>query len=567
MSASIHSLLADELDISEEKAEKLLSAMLREVRKRARQGQKGVRLPDLGKFVVEDGDLAFYPDDSLRRAVNHRFEGLDSEDLSSAPTSGKTDEAESEGPSTIRLGYQEEGWSPIGTDVSEEPAGSSSSADPSPTEDEPPQDEPSKDQSSEEDGADTEEFQPPAAESADDPAPSDPAPEESATPRVDEEDAESPPTEEVSRPSSDASDPTEPEPSPETTDSPESAGAQQTEELYPLVDEMGSDPPAEGGHDAGASPERSRPTPDDAPDESAQTEAEEASSDDERDALSEIWNDDSDDEEDASDSDTDSVFEEATSALDSPPESDDPEPTQVEASAPADERETDAWDVDPSDETSASSDESSSEEDTTEQTPPRTAPEPSRPGQPTGASIPRVLVSILVLLLLGGGAWYILGQRGLVPSPGQTIAEFSSPGASTGPSDADTAPSDEGDAPSSSTDGTSTQEAPSSSEADSEASEPSAAAPSEGGLDLSAGGWTVVVASRSDQRAATDLVSTYRERFADREVPVDLIEGTVDGETRYRVGVGQFPSQIEAETFLDANDASLPEGAWPLELE
>jgi hypothetical protein len=169
----------------------------------------------------------------------------------------------------------------------------------------------------------------------------------------------------------------------------------------------------------------------------------------------------------------------------------------------------------------------------------------------------------LVLLLLGGGAWYILGQRGLVPSPGQTVAQFRSPDASTDPSDTDPAPSEEGDSPASSTDGTSTQDAPSSSETDPDPSSTDA----EDGLDPSAGGWTVVVASRQDQSEAADLVETFRQRFDDREVPVDLLEGTVDGETRFRVGVGQFPSQIEAETFLDANGASLPDGAWPLELE
>jgi hypothetical protein len=119
MSVSIHTLLADELDIPDQKAEKLLVAMLREVRKRARRG--GVRLPDLGKFKVEDGELTFFPADSLARAVNHRFEGLEPEHLRNAPEPETGEDEDTEGPSTITLGYQDSGgWTPL--DADEPPA-------------------------------------------------------------------------------------------------------------------------------------------------------------------------------------------------------------------------------------------------------------------------------------------------------------------------------------------------------------------------------------------------------------------------------------------------------------
>jgi hypothetical protein len=577
MPSPIHSLLADELDISEAKSQKLLSAMLREVRKRAHQEHKGVRLPDLGKFTVEGGELTFHPTDSLKRAVNHRFEGLESEDLKSAPTSGDADDETSDGPSTIRLGYQEKGWNPIDgpapDDADEAPASADSAS-------------PSTDESSDDEGADTEEFQPPASgspEPADAPASEDEADTSpSASPEPDTtgtDSSASPPTEEVSSPAADASGSAEPPASdvetPSTEDGPDDASAEapasdapddETEKLYPLVDEMDDDPmseeeessdPAETDTASASSP------PTGASDEPARSGDDRY--DEERDALSDIWNDDSDDE------DGDSILEEEISAQHRSSETDESETSFPDASA-SDESESDVWDFDTTNEPAGLEDdaetddvsETSAEAPPTEDAPPQ---QPSPSSEASSATFTRVLVTILVLLLLGGGAWYILGQRGLVPSPQRTMAQLSGQDAAPASSDAPTASSDEGDEGAASTSGTSGQNAPSSSEGSSETSEAASADTPQQGLNPSAGGWTVVVASRGDRGTAADLAETYRQRFDDRNVPVDLIEGTVDGTTRYRVGVGQFGSQIEAETFLDANDASLPNGAWPLELK
>ena len=119
MSASIYTLLAEELEISDAKAKKLLSAMLREVKKRAHRD--GVQLPNFGRFKEEDGTLVFEPAESLAVAVNHRFEGLSAEDLSSAPMEEEDDDSQSEGPSTITLGYQDgSNWSPLDADAESE---------------------------------------------------------------------------------------------------------------------------------------------------------------------------------------------------------------------------------------------------------------------------------------------------------------------------------------------------------------------------------------------------------------------------------------------------------------
>lgn len=79
MPASITPLLAERLDISEERARSLLQALLRELRRRAESDS--IQLPELGTFREEDGRLTFVPSPSLRRRVNHHYEGLSAEDL------------------------------------------------------------------------------------------------------------------------------------------------------------------------------------------------------------------------------------------------------------------------------------------------------------------------------------------------------------------------------------------------------------------------------------------------------------------------------------------------------
>ena len=79
MPVSITPLLADRLDISEERARSLLQTMLQELRRRAES--EGVRLPELGTFREEGGTLTFVPSPSLRRRINRKYEGLTAEEL------------------------------------------------------------------------------------------------------------------------------------------------------------------------------------------------------------------------------------------------------------------------------------------------------------------------------------------------------------------------------------------------------------------------------------------------------------------------------------------------------
>jgi hypothetical protein len=533
MSASIHALLADELDIPAEKAEKLLLAMLREVRKRAQRG--GVRLPDLGKFKVEDGELTFYPADSLARAVNHRFEGLESENLRSAPEPDAGKDQDTEGPSTITLGYQDSsGWTPLDAD---EP----------PEETEDNETETGADDETE---ADTEEFELPES----DPVPSEedreaaPSPDAGEPPEPDESTADAASPEPTDRDSAaeanDESESAEEAKAPTPTSDTEEQTSD-TEELYPLVDEVTGESAPD---DPSPAPEES-PTADAPSPESA---SEPQAGDEERDELSKIW--ESGPDEDTPDFSTDTEVDDDGDETEEADLSLDDIPSETDAPT-ANSDEGPVSDEDDEEEGKAASSSESS-------------PAPTESPSEGGSALPRVLVTLLVLVLLGGGAWYILGQRGMVPPPGQTLSQLTGPSASN---QAASSAEQQAAGPSgTSATGTSEQDAPSSSEVREDASDSSAASPGGAaatGIEPAAGGWTIVVASRADRAAATSLVDTYQQRFQNPRQPVDVVQGTVDNTTRYRVGVGQFSSRGAAEAFLKDNSDALPNGAWALALE
>ena len=489
MSASIPSLLADELDTSPEKAQKLLLAMLREVKKRARH--EGVRLPDLGTFREENGHITFEPSPSLARAVNQRFEGLESEDLGTAPSrESDTQDEEDEGPNTITLGYQDSDWSPLD---SEEGDATSETDDG--------------------DEADTEEFQVPDADEA-----------------ADTEEFQSPePTTEETAPSSDKA--------ADTDDSPTT----ETEELYPLVEDVSEEEAAE--EEAVAATES----------ESGGSPPARATSEEEHDSLSGIW----DDEEEAEDEPAD------TTGFD--PFDTEPEPLSDAESDTTDDAEPSLVDPEPA---------GGAETEAAERAAAEPSDSSSENSRSTGA---RVAVSLLVVLLLGGATWYLLGRRGTVQPPQKTFAQLQTQiqpqlqklsglaGSSSDPQS--------GSPPSATAEvGTSTQTASTEGQ-NSTAADPSApesndaAAPAARGLTPSAGGWTIIVASRTQRGPAEALVQKYRTAFADRNLPVGILTGEVDNQTRYRVGVGQFDSQDEARRALEEASNTLPNGAWPLQLQ
>lgn len=446
MSPPIHSLLADELDISDERARKLLRAMLREIRKRALQ--KGVRLPNLGTFQEEGGELTFEASPSLARSVNRQYEGLSKEDLSS-PAETTPEEEDSEDP------------------FSEPSSG--------------------------------EEFPAPASET-------DPGEEEFPPDRPETEveggDASSAELADESEDLQGAGSPKEE--SREGSESTSQPSSDEVEELYPLVKEVSG------------------------------TEAEE-----EPDAPS--------------------------------PSSEDLEPQP----APPSEGPTSAPEAPPDD----SNEEGASPPDSSRSSE-RAAPSSDRkPTPPSGesASLYKIFVGTFFLLFLGGAGWYVLGQQGTVPPPQATIAGITTQiqdyvgGADSRPDRRSAERAQEATASSQSQ--TSEEEpAPSSdSPADREAagsvseSASSEEAPAQG-IDSAAGGWTIVVASRTDRESAESLRDTFRERFAAASLPVDIVTGETNNTTRYRIVLGQYESRDDIRQALDKHADELPEGAWPLRL-
>jgi hypothetical protein len=120
-------LLAERLDISPDRTEALLQSMLQELKDRA--ASEGVHLADLGTFQEDDGTLAFIPSPSLRRRVNHQFEGLSPEDLSAPPSARPEDDA----PPSLRESSEEDD----DTSPSEPSPSETSPAEPQSPDDEP----------------------------------------------------------------------------------------------------------------------------------------------------------------------------------------------------------------------------------------------------------------------------------------------------------------------------------------------------------------------------------------------------------------------------------------------
>jgi len=77
MASSIHSLLARELDCSEEQANRLLQSLVREIK--ACEPNEKLHLPPIGTFQKQGERLTFTPSDALARGVNQRYEGLETE--------------------------------------------------------------------------------------------------------------------------------------------------------------------------------------------------------------------------------------------------------------------------------------------------------------------------------------------------------------------------------------------------------------------------------------------------------------------------------------------------------
>ncbi|HHP7236821.1 SPOR domain-containing protein [Longibacter sp.] len=558
MSASIFERVADELGLPPDRSEKLVRAMIREIRKRAHKG-RGVKIPNLGAFSVEDGTLTFTPRPSVARAVNQRFEGL-SEERVALPeveeTSGK-----GEGPTTITRGFDMGAWDPLDTGSGAASSGASERGRPESGE----ADAPSSPADTDEfeiptDGPDTDEFEAPVDEpdeSANEPAAAAPAGEPAAEASTEASDPDSWNVG-AARPLSD-------EPSDEDEVPASPARLRDDDDVPQAEDDIdAAAPPSVDDHrSAEAEPDPYEPSGFSASDTEDESQA--ATGDEEEEPN--IW---------ASDSAWD--FSTVTSK---DVDGTDDEERETEAS---DQEEDDLPSYRPpdADEQEAENQPSRSifdfdEEEKEKREPPKTTKieaaefeQESDKEESEGSRTVTVLSITVILLLALAGGWIVLGQQGIVPSPGRVLGfeagvttaqntqaqtERTDPDATSGAATPSPAGSD------ASSDGSADQ--PQASETTPAAGETSGSS----GFDRAAGGFTIAVASRPSQSGAEAMVDQFRRNLSDTDYPVDIVSATADGTTRYRVGVGQFSTRAEANRVRGELQNRLPDGAWPVPIE
>jgi hypothetical protein len=555
MAASIPSLLADELGISESRARDLLGAMVDEIRVRVRHGH-GVRIQDFGTFRLENGQVCFVPDRALARSVNHRFEGLEPETLyleepSSTPVQPyprpPSDEFDFEtemAPGSFEIETPE----PVDVDVSDSSPEPSLEATPSRSPDEDPS------------------------------APSTPT-----EPKRPEPDPVSAST------TGDDQDPTPPSSSPEVSeDNP--PGPDDTEDPDAEPDETPTDTDPNGTHEPEAA------TPDD-PDFFP--------------SLHRIIGVEEPNDDEASEPQDDphplsgimKALSDSPSATNGDAASDDDASESAPGPAPG----RAAPDHDDPSERSATFDpfSRSSEASDPQRAPRRPSapqagdfPPPSESSRSSRAAswtdnVGPIVSGIVVIVLLAAGVWFVLGQYS-----GNTGDPLSLPNSSTRLGTGSASPSGgsapSGTSPRSSADGSSsgnaagttpgmngsaspgmTMDSPSSGRQMSSGSDGAMQSgsdsalpddPTATGIDRSRGGWTIVVRSRQSQQSAARWLNENREQFSELGFQVDVLPGRSEGQMWYRVSVGQFSSAAQARTMMNRYPDAFPRDAWPLRL-
>ena len=88
----------------------------------------------------------------------------------------------------------------------------------------------------------------------------------------------------------------------------------------------------------------------------------------------------------------------------------------------------------------------------------------------------------------------------------------------------------------------------------------------ENGINLGQGGWTLVAVEGAGRAAAEVALQEYGERLGQRSLPVDLLTSEREGSPYYRVVVGRFLSENEAQAALQYLGRELPGTAKLLQL-
>ena len=85
-----------------------------------------------------------------------------------------------------------------------------------------------------------------------------------------------------------------------------------------------------------------------------------------------------------------------------------------------------------------------------------------------------------------------------------------------------------------------------------------------GRIDRNSGGYTIVVSSEPSRAEAEAIARSIETRLS---TTTDVFTSSVDGSTRYRVGVGSFASARDASQVLSTRSDELPEGSWVLRIQ
>lgn len=177
------------------------------------------------------------------------------------------------------------------------------------------------------------------------------------------------------------------------------------------------------------------------------------------------------------------------------------------------------------------------------------------------------IITILVLLFVGAGAWYgiSLQQDGEAQPPevASATGEGAPPsdavppaGEATSPAEGEAAAgADRSDVPADAQ-----EAAPTVDDTESDPTGPASIVPEEGG-------WTIVVASELDPDRAEDRLQRFREAIDRDDLTAGVLEGRSGGVTRYRVGIGQLPTQDAAQQLMRDLEGQIPSDAWPMSIQ
>ncbi len=188
---------------------------------------------------------------------------------------------------------------------------------------------------------------------------------------------------------------------------------------------------------------------------------------------------------------------------------------------------------------------------------PESEPPPPANGPPEKRRRSRLPMALLVLLLLGAGAWLTWEFT----QGNMDTRRADNPGADIMPTTPGMNP--EGDT-------TETESAADTSQTAPEDQEPPVSDPAEQqeppAINPAEGGYSLVVLSTPDEATAQQIARDYASQLSESGIPAGILDADVDGANWYRVGVGQFSSISEAQDALSELAGEIPADAWIVEL-